>query len=153
MGGPIHGDLLDRVMRSLKERGFIVEEARRDRGGVYCYIMMTPEDRFPFALVAKGSALMGEITSVQKELVDTWQSAILMAWLPPDSELLFYLFNPHELLHSRIHIKPYANIKKEPAPAEMWNFSMKHGRRWHPLKEKLSRVWKGVKGEKIDAYF
>jgi len=141
-------------MLDLKARGFHVKESRRDAGGKYTYIMATPEQKLPFALVAKGSEIMGEIVSVQKKLVDTWRGSIVLGWLPPGGPLMFFVFNPAECLTNTKYVKPRKNWK-DPGPVLMWNFSIYLGKRWAHLEEPLEPVWEAVKNRakgKLDAY-
>jgi len=157
LGEPKHGDLLVRVMRLLTARDFKVRESRRDAGGTYTYIMATPKENLPLALVAKGSEIMGEVVSVQTKLMDTWHAPILLAWLPPGEPfpdgLLFFVFNPAECLSNDNYFPPFRN-HKEPGYVPMWNFSIYLGERWD-LEEPLEPVWETVKSranETLDAY-
>lgn len=146
-----HGDLLINVTKSLKARGYTEREKHRDARGIYAAIMETPE-KLPFALVAKGSDIMGEVVSVQKELLELWRAPLVLAWLPPgNTELLFYVFSPDECLTSRRFFKPYENMRYVP----MINFSIYLGKRWKPLEESLESIWNQVKTkakEQLDAY-
>ena len=147
-----HGDLLFKVVKNLKARGFTEREKHRDARGTYAAIMETPE-KLPFALVAKGSDIMGEIVSVQKELLEIWNAPLVLAWLPPGEEKVqFYVFNPADCLTNQHFFKSYEN---ERLGSSMWNFSIYLGKRWKPLEESLESKWNKVKDkpkEQLDMY-
>lgn len=141
--GPKRGDLLIKAVHYLRGLGYRFVSYLNGGVGNYAAKMVNV-DGFPFMLVAKGSALMGDIISFQKTLVKGWKGPIVLAWKPVEETFfMLYCFDPTQILIEQ----RFENVRG----VEMINFSIRLGKRWIPNPDpvtnvSINRVWSLIKG-------
>lgn len=151
---PKHGDLLVKLVRDFRARGYKFKGYMRDKRGKYACILHTPYKRLPFALVAKGSTVMesridGEVVSIQQELVDTWKGPIVLALLAEGMNVCtFRVFDSKTI---KGHVL-WGNIRFQ---SNMYNFKFDLGVTWVVGRDPLMQAWRKVKLKSkqfLDAY-
>lgn len=139
MSEPVHGDLLERVTRTLQELGHTFTEYKRDRNGKYAAQFRAKGSGLPFIVVAKGSQIMGDTISFHRTLLETWKAPIVLAWLQPGlAYLQWYVYDPSGIMVAEYMVNFRDGV-------EMVNFSIFLGVRWDPLTQGLQEVWDAVK--------
>ena len=145
--GPIYRDLLVQVTKTLIELGYNFVGYKSDRGGKFASEFRAKDSTLPFMLVAKGSQIMGDIISMQKELIDAWKGPIVLAWLQPGiPHLQWFVYDPRVVPYVEHEVNYYGEYA-----IPMENFSIFLGKRWNPLENvSLSQVWEQVKKETVN---
>ena len=145
-GLPKQGDLLVTVRRILESMNYQTLEHIKDQTGrTYAVKMQCPSSALPFMLVVKGSAIMKDIVSTQKELLENWHGPLLFAWKRKEDDApKFYVFDPEEILRHEIWSNPRFGVK-------MVNFKLDLGRPWKIGEQGLDEVWVLVKRKRGEA--
>lgn len=139
MSYPLQVGLLQQAERQLKQFGHHATlKSWTDRHGCYAYLMQAKNSNLPFALVAKGSKFSSETVSIHKQLIENWQSAIVLAHREYiEAPLVFYVVDP-------VRVRLGVSVLNERLGAGMVNFNTALLHMWNPEKD-LLEMWEQIK--------
>lgn len=145
MSFPLQLGILQEAERVLKQHGHtITRKVWMDKKGAYAYMMKSKVSNLPFALVAKGSEVWNDTISIHTDLLNNWQSAIVLAHRTLDyGEFTFYLIDPVRVCSGEQYINERLGVSMtnfNVGLCHLWNCDRDISDYWQEIKRHRSEV-------------